>query len=306
MAFPFRWRTALPLALVPLAACTPPERAFDELAAFDHLTAQTELGPRVPGTEAHAAALASFQAHLGATADQVTLHTFESSCPLDGSPATYHNVVASFRPDADRRILFGAHWDSRPVADRDPDPARRGEPVLGANDGASGVAILLEVASALKRVPPTVGVDLLLFDGEDCGVEGDPQSFALGSQRFVRDHPDYRPGYAVILDMVGRDGARFLREGNSVAAAPFLVEAVWSVAREESLTAFVDSLTDAVFDDHIPFLQARIPAVDIIDREDPHWHTVDDTPEHCSPATLGQVGRLVLALIRRSEEAKRS
>ena len=247
-----------------------------------------------------------YRAHFEEAADRVNVHSFESECPMEGTPATYHNVVAVFRPEATRRILFGAHWDSRPRADMDPDPARRGEPVLGANDGASGVAVLMQIASELKRVPPSVGVDLVLFDGEDCGIEGAPDTFALGSQRFVRDHPGYRPGYVVILDMVARDGARFLKEGNSVAGSPFLTEAVWSLAREESLSTFVDSVGTSVFDDHIPFLNARIPAVDIIDFEDPNWHTVDDVPAHCSPETLDEVGRLVLALIRRFEDARPS
>lgn len=285
--------------------CGRAERHFDADEAWTHLTAQVAFGPRVPGTEAHAQTLRYLEAHLRSCADQVSLHSFESTCPLDSSAVTYHNVVAVFRPEAAQRFLFGAHWDSRPIADQETDPVLRTQPVPGANDGASGVAVLLEVASALQRVPPEVGVDLVLFDGEDCGREGEPETYALGSQRFVQDHPEYRPGYAVILDMVGRDGARIPKEGMSVMAAPFLVEAVWRAAREIGATSFSDSVSRPIYDDHIPFLEAGIPAIDVIDMEDPAWHTTRDLPDNCSSETLSDVGRLVLELIRRAEDAGR-
>ena len=119
----------------------------------------------------------------------------------------------------------------------------------------------------------------------------------------MRDHPDYRPGYVVVLDMVGRRGTRIPRESNSVAAAPQFVEAVWNVAKEEKLDIFADTPGVPVMDDHIAFLAAGIPAIDLIDLADPAWHTVSDVPANCSAESLGQVGRLVLALIRRAEEA---
>ena len=128
--------------------------------------------------------------------------------------------------------------------------------------------------------------------------------WALGSQGFVERNPTYRPAYVVILDMVGRKDMRLLREGNSQMAAPRLVNAIWNVAAELGSTAFVDSVGRSVWDDHIAFLERGIPAVDIIDFEDPVWHTTRDTPEHCSPASLGQVGRVALELIRRAEEAE--
>jgi len=293
----------LPLLLAAPPGCGPAARRFDEDDAWRHLVAQVDLGPRVPGSEAHARALQYFRDHLEGAADRVSVDSFPSVCPLDSSDVVFHNVTAVFRPDSPRRILFGAHWDSRPVADQDPDPARRTEPVPGANDGASGVAVLLEVASCLAEVPPGVGVDLVLFDGEDCGRESEPESYALGSRHFVEANPAYRPSYAVILDMVGRRGVTFPKEANSAAAAPSLTAAIWRVAAEIGSTAFVDSVGRPVWDDHIAFLQAGIPAVDIIDFADPNWHTVNDLPDHCSPESLGQVGRVCLALIRRAEEA---
>ncbi len=286
------------------ASCAPGPRPFDGAQAFARLEEQVALGPRVPGTEGHRRGVEYLEGVLGPLAARVTRHTFEGTCAVDSSDAVFHNVIAVFAPDARRRILFGAHWDTRVFAERDPDPAKRTLPVPGANDGASGVAVLLEVARALHARPPTVGVDLVFFDGEDCGVEGDVRSWALGSQRFVADHPAYRPGYAVILDMVGRRGTRIPREANSLAGAPALVEAVWTVAREEGLSVLADSTGTPVMDDHIPFLAAGIPAVDLIDLADPNWHTVSDLPGGCAPESLEQVGRLVLALIARAEAAE--
>ncbi len=295
---------ALAAALFAASSCAPGPRPFDAARAFARLTEQVALGPRVPGTEGHRRGVEYLEGALGPLADRVTRHTFEATCAVDSSDAVFHNVIAVFAPEARRRILFGAHWDTRAVADRDPDPAKRTLPVPGANDGASGVAVLLEVARALHARPPRVGVDLVFFDGEDCGVEGEPRSWALGSQRFVAEHPTYRPGYAVILDMVGRRGTRIPREANGMAAAPAFVEAVWTVAREEGLTVLTDSTGGPVMDDHIAFLAAGIPAVDLIDLADPNWHTVSDLPEGCAPESLEQVGRLVLALIARAEAAE--
>jgi hypothetical protein len=302
-----RWKgPALAGALaLGLLGCGGRERLFDGDRAFDHLQAQVAFGPRVPGSEAHRRALEYFRAHLSEHADRVTEHAFEGTSPLDSSRATFTNVVAVFRPESPRRILVGAHWDSRPRADRDPDPAKRSTPVPGANDGASGAAVVLELAHVLAARPPEIGVDLVLFDAEDLGREDEPHTFSLGSQRFVADHPDYRPGYVVILDMVGRRGSRIPREGNSVAGAPKLVEGVWGVAKEIGTTVLVDSTGPPVMDDHIPFLSRGIPAVDLIDLADPAWHTTSDLPENCAPETLEEVGRLVLALLGKAEKAFR-
>jgi Peptidase family M28 len=303
---PRRLRIALPLPLLlaTAAGCSPPPREFDESAAWRHLETQVAFGPRIPGSQGHANTLAYLREHLEACADAVSIDTFDGVCALDSTAMTLHNVVAVFRPDAPRRLLFGAHWDTRPFADQDPDESRRRDPVPGANDGASGVAILLEVASALKTSPPGVGVDLVFFDGEDCGTEADADSWALGSQRFVAANPRYRPAYAVVVDMVGRKGMVLPKEGNSVAVSGPLTHAIWREAARLGEPAFVDSVARPVWDDHIAFLKAGIPAVDLIDFDDPHWHTTSDLPEHCAPASLGQVGRLLLALVRKAEEAE--
>jgi len=208
-----------------------------------------------------------------------------------------HNIIARFRKDASHRILIGAHWDTRPYADVDPDSTRRGRPFDGANDGASGVAVLLEVARALKAVPPHLGVDLVLFDGEDGGEYGvTPGNWCLGS-RYLASHLPLRYEWGIILDMVGSRTLRLPPEGYSRRLAGDAVKRVWSLAAREGHTAFVNDAGPDVFDDHIPFLMRGIKVIDIIDFNYPYWHTAADAADKCAPASLGTVGRVVLAAV---------
>ena len=301
---------AAPAALAALAllatcaACSrggPPERVFDGDRAFVHLREQVDLGPRAPGLEGHARALGYLRSHLEGRADRVTLHEFRAISPLDSSEMHGTNLVAVFGEDIGRRILFGAHWDTRARSDEEEDESKRTLPVPGANDGASGVAVLLEVATVLAAAPAGIGVDIVLFDAEDQGIGDRPETWSLGAAAFVRDHPDYRPAFAVIVDMVGRTGSRIPREGHSVLAAGPLVESIWRIGRERGLGVLADTLGAAVIDDHIPFLRAGIPAVDLIGLDDPDWHTTRDLPANCSAETLAEVGTLLLALVARSE-----
>ncbi len=288
------------LAATLLAGCGG-ERPFDEGRAFADLVAQVENGPRVPGAPAHAKTRDTIRARLEASAEHVTVHSFRAVSPLDSSTVEMTNLVGVFNAASTTRILFGAHWDSRKVADEETDPARRVFPVPGANDGASGVAVLLEIARTLAEDPPEIGVDLAFFDGEDQGLHGTPETWALGSQRFVQDFPEYRPAFVVVIDMIGRRGTRIPREGNSARHAPALVAKVWEIGSELGIGVLADSLGAPVFDDHVPFLQAGFPAIDLIDIEDPRWHTTADVPEHCAPESLGDVGRLLLGIIRDAE-----
>jgi hypothetical protein len=292
----------LPLAL---GGCDGNARTFDAARAFRDLEAQVAAGPRIPGSEGHRRVREYLERELARCADRVQVHRFAAVSPWDSTTVTLENVVAVFGEKSSQRLLLGAHWDTRPESDRDPDPARRSDPVPGANDGASGTAVLLEVARALAADPPRIGVDLVFFDGEDSGVNDQPETFALGSQRFVADHPAYRPSLVVILDMVGRRGSRFLREANSDLAARPAVTTIWGIAGDLGVEAFVDSAGPSMWDDHIAFLQAGIPAVDVIDPTDPAWHTSADLPRNCSAEALGDAGRVVLELIGRMERAHR-
>ena len=280
-------------------------RQFDADRAYGHLVDQVGMGPRIPGTEGHARTLEYLREHLAERADRVFVHRFETVSPLDSSAVVLQTIVAVFGEDRPIRILFGAHWDTRPIADQEEDEELRARPVPGANDGASGTAVLLELATALRDSPPKVGVDLVLFDGEDLGRASEAETFALGSAGFVRDHPDYRPAFMINLDMVGRIGTRIPKEPHSVLGAGPLVERIWGLGREIGLTVLADTLGPPVFDDHVPFLRVGIPAVNLIDFSDPNWHTTRDDVEHCGPEPLGEIGRLALAIIREAEETLR-
>ena len=288
-----------------------PLPVFEEARAYALVSEQTDFGPRVPGTAAHDSARVWLQARLGVYADRVVEQQIEIPDPAD-TTRTFRgtNVVASWQPGLRRRILLAAHWDSRPVADNDPDPARRLEPVHGANDGASGVAVLLEIARLLDAQPlqRPIGVDIILFDLEDLGTidpavpEGDRVPFAMGSEMFVLHNPGYRPVWGILLDMVGDTDLRIPKEGYSVQHAPELVDRVWAAARRVGSTAFLDNVGPAIQDDHVPFLRAGIPMVNLIQTPFPDtWHTTSDTPENVSAESLGQVGRVLVDLLWRPD-----
>jgi Zn-dependent M28 family amino/carboxypeptidase len=199
--------------------------------------------------------------------------------------------------------LLCAHWDTRPRADHDQNIERRNEPILGANDGASGVAVLLEIASLMSKQPPPVGVDIVLFDGEDYGLEGDTPNYLLGSRHFADTKPpEYVPRFGILLDMVGDRSLEISKEGNSVAFAPDIVELVWATARSLNCPEFVDVVVEPITDDHVPLNEAGIKTVDLIDFRYPdethrYWHTHEDTPDKCSVESLEVVGTVLTHVV---------
>ncbi len=272
---------------------------FDGERAFSYLEAQCAFGPRAPGTEGHERALAYLRGQLAERADvvQIDAFTHEPGPGYDG-PIELTNLMASFGPGKSRRVLLCAHWDTRPWADRDPDPSAHDQPILGANDGASGVAVLLEIADHLKALPPPVGVDIVLFDGEDYGRSGDLENYFLGSRRFARTRADaYRPELSILLDMVGDRDLTLYIEEHSVQAAPWAVRRVWDAAAKAGIAAFVPEIGYAVEDDHLPLIAEGIPTIDVIDFEYPYWHTLEDTPDKCSPESLAAVGQVILMVL---------
>ena len=281
------------IAASPALALPPAPRPFDADRAYRDLAKQCEFGPRVPGTQAHTDCLRWLAATLYLTADTVTVQQFKPD--LDGKPVQFTNVIATFNPKGSPQVLLCAHWDSRPTADRDPDPANRAKPIPGANDGASGVAVLLEIARALKAHPPRQRVTIALFDGEDYGATRE-QMF-LGSRAFARDFFGTPVDWGVLLDMVGDRDLRLPPERFSLEKAPTLVDRVWSAAERVGSNAFVRGAGPAVLDDHVYLIQHGIPCIDVIDFDYPYWHTVADTPDKCSAESLDQVGRAILAAL---------
>ncbi|HSM16712.1 MAG TPA: M28 family peptidase [Gemmatimonadales bacterium] len=288
---------------VVFAACaaSPPPRPFDGAQALRYAEIQLAFGPRIPGTPGHGAASQWLDSLLTARADTLIVQRWTHTTAT-GDSLPLQNFIARFNPAAQQRLLFLAHWDSRPRSDGPTAGDARG-PVPGANDGASGVAVLLAVADALGDAPPAIGVDLLLVDGEDYGLFPDKVDVLIGSRYYAANQPPGpKPRYAVLLDMVGDRDLAIYQEGYSLIAAPDLVEYVWDTARDIGHGGiFLRSSKHTVEDDHVPLQQVGIRAINIIDFDYPYWHTVDDTIDKISAASLQVVGEVVLELIRKGE-----
>ena len=297
------WRAAACLALG--LACTARggasrPREFAAARAFGYLEQQMQFGPRVPGTPAHERTGDWILEHLRATADTVAVQSF-THATRQGATLRLRNFLARFRPAATERVLFLAHWDTRPHADQAANLAQQRLPVPGANDGASGVALLLGVADVLKAKPPTVGVDLLFVDGEDYGnFVTDSNDVLIGSRYFARHQPPgYQPLFAVLFDMVADKDQQFYYEGNSQAVAPEVVDRVWRVAADLGYgRVFIPGVRHTLTDDHVALQQAGIHAIDVVDFDYPYWHTTDDTIDKVSAASLQVVGDVAIALVR--------
>lgn len=281
--------------------------AFDVDSAYSYVERQVAFGPRVPGTAAHAACGDWLAGKLRALGWEVIEQRADLTA-FDGTVLPARNIFARLNPEAKDRLLLLAHWDSRPWADQDPDPAKRKEPVTGANDGASGAGVLLEVARQLAATGATQGVDILLVDAEDWGETNDEESWALGTRYFAEHLPveGYRPSGAILLDMVGSPSARFGLEYFSQEAAPALQQQVWNTAlRLGHGKYFHTGFGGAVTDDHVQLIEHGIPTIDIIDYRqeggggfDPVWHTASDNMANISRQTLGAVGETVIATVK--------
>ncbi len=273
------------------------------------LVKQTEMGPRTPGSKGNLLLRDTIINKAQQGNLRVSTHAFESPMPMGNSPVELCNVVVSAGPagsESGPRLWLGAHFDTRPVCDRDPDLTLQGQPLVGANDGASGVAVLLHLMELMMADPPSVGVDLIFFDGEDSGLSGEPGTYCLGSQRLASTRGDFGNPLngvhcegLILLDMIGDRDLFIPMEGYSLRYAPDFTHRVFQRALDLDLPAFSMSPGPSIFDDHVPFLQQGIPAVDLIDFSFPHWHTTSDTPETCSPSSLQQVGLLVTDLVYR-------
>ena len=193
--------------------------------------------------------------------------------------------------------MLCAHWDSRPRSENDPDSSKKSLPILGANDGASGVAILLDLGRVFQKQPPPVGVDIVLFDAEDWGLNGGEEGWFVGSKFFAQNLKGYRPRLAILLDMVGDSSLDIYREGYSQKYAGEINDYIWETAKNEHATAFADSVKYTISDDHVPLLEAGIKVVDLIDFDYPYWHTQGDTPDKCSPQSLETVGKVLISAI---------
>ncbi len=282
---------------------------FDQSKAYAAVRTQVEFGPRVPGTDEHLKCKDWLVETFKKNNAELIEQNFKAKT-FDGKEHDATNLIASYNPSSKHRIIIASHWDSRPFSDQDPDTSLHQKPVLGADDGASGVGIILEISRLLKEYPlKKLGVDLILFDAEDYGSDhGEMETWCLGSQYWSKNlHvPGYKADYGILLDMVGASNPVFNKEEYSLYFAPKVVEKVWKIAKEEGLEKmFVDINGAGLVDDHI-FVNrdARIPMIDIINRPPgskssfvPHWHTQKDNMNAIEPLTLGAVGRLLTKLL---------
>lgn len=293
------------LRLLPLAAAlacasaAPPPQEFDGRRALEYARQQLAFGPRIPGTVGHDRMGDWLDSTLRVRADTLIVQRWEHRA-LDGKTLPLRNFLARYRPAAEHRVLLFAHWDTRPRADG-PNSTDSMAAVPGANDGASGVAVLLAIADVLRAKAPDVGVDLLFVDGEDYGDFYAPsRPDVLIGARWYADHPVAPlPRFAVLLDMVGDRTLQLRQEGFSLSAAPQVVDKVWAAAaRLGHGSTFLAQAGGQITDDHVEFHRVGIPAVDVIDIDYPWWHTKDDTLDKISAESLQIVGDVMVLVIR--------
>ncbi len=274
----------------------PPAASIDSVMV--HVERQLAFGPRVPGTPARDDAARYLARTLERFGGRVSLQSFEVEDPYASRRLRLINVVGSFDPERTRRILLCAHYDSRPWADQEPDSTLWTRPIPGAVDGATGVAALLEIARLVGLAsPPEIGVDVVLFDGEDYGKRGDIDHYLLGSKYFVMNLKGYRPQAAILLDMMGGRGTRVRREPFSKERAGPWLDHVFARAATLGLDYFEARDGAPMIDDHVPLLQAGIPAIDLFGYDYAAWHTLGDDLSQVDREKLSQVIVLLRDLV---------
>jgi glutaminyl-peptide cyclotransferase len=307
--------------LVSGVTCAAADRfTVDGDRALRRVAFQVEAGPRVPGTPGHRRVREWIAAELRRLGAQVEIQ--QAVDTTLGRRLEVFNVIGRYGPSEMRRgagrrrspkrlltvgpspLVLCAHYDTRPWADQDPDPARRRDPVPGANDGGSGVAVLLEVAELLADRPPPCPIQLVFLDAEDQGRPGKPEEYSLGARAYVRRLDPARPRAAFLFDMVGDRDLAIHPEQHSVDRAASLVDLVLSAARATGGTHFHEQPRYRLMDDHIPLLEAGIPAVDVIDFDYPAWHTLGDGLDQVSAASLSEVSRVAAWLVFQSPIAR--
>ncbi len=302
-----------------VAKVNPVGPSFNADSAYAFTKAQCDFGPRDMNSRGHDLCGEWIVSKFKEYGCKVTTQT-ATLAGYDGTKLRSRNIMASINPEATTRILLCAHWDSRPWADNDPDSANWRKPILAANDAASGVAVMLELARIIKKSKDEkafnkqLGIDFVCFDAEDWGtpqwadVADNADSWALGAQYWSKNLPQgYEARYGILLDMVGGVGAKFYREGMSMQYAPEIVKKVWRAAREVGFGSYFPKEDGGVItDDHVPVNQfAKIPTIDIIpyyadcqqSSFGPTWHTLADNMENIDKNTLKAVGHTLVQVI---------
>ncbi|MBQ2838926.1 MAG: M28 family peptidase [Muribaculaceae bacterium] len=287
-----------------------PRMEFNADSAYRNVQAQVDFGPRVPGMDSHAKCARYLVNELKRFGADSIIEQKTTVTAFNGDKLPINNIMGQFNKDAVKRVLLLAHWDTRPWADAEADASKHSTPIDGANDGGSGVGVLLEIARCLGVEKPTIGVDILFVDAEDYGQsQGDDENtWCLGTQNWIKNLP-YTPGsipeYGILLDMVGGKDAKFHREYASQYLAGHIVDKVWTMAVASGYgNVFVNEVGGSVMDDHVYVNQANIPCIDIIENNNPStssfnptWHTLNDNMSNIDRQSLKAVGQTVLNLI---------
>jgi Zn-dependent M28 family amino/carboxypeptidase len=274
---------------------------FSGERAFELLQKQCLFGPRVPGTPAAENCAGFIEEELNRLGIPVKRQTFKVYSKLMRSTVAGTNIIGLYAGDCPTSdiVALSAHWDTRPIADRDADATLRFKPIPGANDGASGVAALLEIARVMKERRYPGRILFLFFDLEDAGLPGSLDQWCLGSKFFAANSlRDYPITLGINLDMIGDRNLRIQPEQLMLRFAPELTKDLWNVAQKSAPHYFIDQpLAQSIYDDHEPFLRRGVPYVNLIDFDYPEWHTHEDTPDACSPSSLKIVGRVAIDYI---------
>jgi len=283
------------------AAPEPPDQAkllpFDGKRAMQYLELICSIGPRMSGTRGMKRQQEVIDKHFRDLGLAVEMQTFTVKQASQREPVNMANMIVRIHPERKRRIILCSHYDTRPIADQEPDPRKWREPFVSANDGGSGVAFLMEMGHHLPKWKTPVGIDLVFFDGEEYIFERSRDEYFFGSKHFAQTwrKDTKRPDYvaAVLFDMIAGKDAKFPVEGHSWTRARELCLDVWRIAAELRCGSFKEQLGERVLDDHLALQNVDISAIDIIDFDYPHWHRLSDTPANCSPEPMIEVAKVI-------------
>jgi hypothetical protein len=274
---------------------------FNAERAFGYLEQICAIGPRIAGTDGMLQQQRLLEKHFVDLGAQVFFQEFDTSHPETGAPVRMRNLIVSWHPERQERVLICCHYDTRPRPDREPQAINRDKPFIGANDGGSGVALLMELGHHMRSFEPTLGVDFVCFDGEELVYDNarDQERYFMGSNYFSEQYRDRPPAFryrcGVLLDMVGSKDFKAYYEANSLRFAPDLTHSLWAAARRMEVKEFIARREYEVRDDHLPLNQiARIPTCDVIDFKFPYWHLRNDIPAVCSGESLEKVARVLV------------
>jgi hypothetical protein len=281
------------LFIFSISAVAGDKPVFSADKAWNYLLAQCRFGARNPGSSGHLQGRDFLHRELLKFTPKVQLQSFSHYDKRLNEELKMWNIIADFGDETTAKILLCAHWDTRPRSDKDPNPLERNKPLIGANDGASGVAVLLEMARLFSISPPPIPVQIVFFDGEDYGYEGETWDYLLGSKYFAKNITKKEYSCGVLLDLIGDKDLEIKREFNSFSYSRSLQDKIWGIARKLGEQRFSERLTAPIIDDHLSLIEVGIPAINIIDFEYSAWHTQADTPENCSKASLEAVGRVL-------------